>query len=155
MTEPAPLAADLDWLLMAVQLSRKCPPSTSAFSVGAIVASADGSVLGTGYSRERDPADHAEEVALARVGPAAQDVLAGATLYSSLEPCAARASRPTPCAELIIESGIRRVVIAWCEPPIFVPGGGATMLRNAGISVIELPELADAARAVNAHLLSG
>ena len=80
--------------------------------------------------------------------------LAGATLYSSLEPCAARASRPAPCADLIIASGIGRVVIAWREPPIFVPGGGALRLRAAGVAVTAMPELAAAARAINAHLLA-
>jgi pyrimidine deaminase RibD-like protein len=58
-----------------------------------------------------------------------------------------------PCADLIIASGIGRVVIAWREPPIFVPGGGAVRLRQAGIAVIVLPELAAMAKAVNAHLL--
>ena len=65
----------------------------------------------------------------------------------------ARASRPVPCADLIISSGIGRVVIAWQEPPIFVPGGGAVLMRSAGLAVVAIPELADAARAVNAHLL--
>jgi diaminohydroxyphosphoribosylaminopyrimidine deaminase / 5-amino-6-(5-phosphoribosylamino)uracil reductase len=119
------------------------------------VVAADGSPLGAGYSRERDPADHAEEVALATVAESGLDgLLAGATLYSSLEPCAARASRPVPCADLIIASGVQRVVIAWREPPIFVPGGGAVRLRQAGVQVLVIPELAAAARAVNAHLLA-
>ena len=115
-------------------------------------------VLTEGYSRELDPADHAEEVALAKIGLPGPAAVAGrgwpsATLYSSLEPCAARASRPMPCADLIIASGIGRVVIAWQEPPIFVPGGGAVRLRAAGVSVT-VPELAAAAMAVNAHLLA-
>jgi diaminohydroxyphosphoribosylaminopyrimidine deaminase / 5-amino-6-(5-phosphoribosylamino)uracil reductase len=130
-----------------------------------VLVAADGGVLSTGYSREFDPADHAEEVALAKLGlpapagavlsEAARTQLAGAIMYSSLEPCAARASRPTPCADLIIASGIRRVVMAWREPPIFVPGGGAVRLRKAGVAVRVVPELAAAARAVNAHLLAG
>ena len=66
-----------------------------------------------------------------------------------------RASRPVPCADLIIGSGIDRVVIAWREPPVFVPGGGAVRLRKAGLAVVVLPELAAAAKAVNAHLLGG
>jgi diaminohydroxyphosphoribosylaminopyrimidine deaminase/5-amino-6-(5-phosphoribosylamino)uracil reductase len=115
-----------------------------------VLVSAGGGVLATGYSRETSPADHAEEVALARVaGP----VPAGATFYSSLEPCAERASRPWPCARLIIEAGVRRVVIAWREPPLFVPGGGAAVLEAAGVRVVEIPALAAAARAPNAHLL--
>jgi len=172
VAQPVRPDADLHWLHEAIKLSRFCQPSATAFSVGAVLIAADGSVLSTGYSRESDPADHAEEVALARVGLAGHNALRygvprhgsagsghgvnleGATLYSSLEPCAARASRPTPCADLIIASGIGRVVIAWREPPIFVPGGGAVRLRRAGLTVKVIPELAGAARAVNAHLLS-
>jgi pyrimidine deaminase RibD-like protein len=156
VAHPASPDADRRWLREAIELSRRCPPSASAFSVGAIVVAADGRVLGAGYSREREAADHAEEVALARVGEAGLGgLLAGATMYSSLEPCAARASRPVPCADLIIASGIDRVVIAWREPPIFVPGGGAVRLRKAGIRVEVMPELAAAAKEVNAHLLAG
>lgn len=156
-------AADRRWLRAAIELSRRSSPSVTAYSVGALLVGADGAVLSTGYSRETDPAGHAEELALARLGlpagsgpesapPVPAQVL-GATLYSSLEPCAVRASRPTPCADLIIASGIGRVAIAWTEPPILAPGGGVARLREAGVEVVEVPELADAAREVNAHLL--
>jgi pyrimidine deaminase RibD-like protein len=109
--------------------------------------------MATGYSRETSARGHAEESALAKIDPA-DSRLAGATLYSSLEPCRARASRSTPCAELIITAGLRRVVIAWLEPPVFAPGGGAAMLREAGITVVEVPGLAGEARSVNAAVLS-
>jgi pyrimidine deaminase RibD-like protein len=122
--------------------------------VGAVVVAADGTVLATGYSRETGPHDHAEEVALGRLGPAGHR-LAGATLYSSLEPCRFRASKPVPCAELIIGAGLRRVVIAWLEPPVFAAGGGAARLRESGIAVVEIPALAAEARAVNAAVLHG
>jgi diaminohydroxyphosphoribosylaminopyrimidine deaminase/5-amino-6-(5-phosphoribosylamino)uracil reductase len=170
VAQPASPDADLYWLHEAIKLSRHCPPSATAFSVGAVLVAADGSPLSAGFSREWDPTDHAEEVALARLGLPGQGAagsgpgsvpgtgagvdLAGATMYSSLEPCAARASKPVPCADLIIASGIGRVVIAWREPPIFVPGGGAVRLRKAGLAVKVIPELAAAAKAVNAHLLS-
>jgi len=144
-------AADQAWLARAIDLSRRCPPSRTAYAVGAVIVAADGVVLATGYSRETSPHDHAEEAALAKLGPAAG--LAGATLYSSLEPCRFRASRPRPCAELIIEAGLRRVVIAWLEPPVLAAGGGATMLREAGVTVVEIPSLAAEARAVNAAIL--
>jgi diaminohydroxyphosphoribosylaminopyrimidine deaminase/5-amino-6-(5-phosphoribosylamino)uracil reductase len=158
VAQPGSPAADREWLREAVELSRRCPPSATAFSVGAVLVGADGVVLSTGYSRELEPADHAEEVALARLGLPAPgrehlDWLASATLYSSLEPCAARASRPVPCADLVLASGIGRVVIAWQEPPVFVPGGGAVRLRQAGVAVVVMPELAAAASEVNAHLL--
>jgi diaminohydroxyphosphoribosylaminopyrimidine deaminase/5-amino-6-(5-phosphoribosylamino)uracil reductase len=143
--------ADLRWLREAIELSRRCPPSETAFSVGAVLVSDAGDVIATGYSRELDPKDHAEEVALAR---AADDPrLARSTLYSSLEPCLSRASRPRSCAELIVAAGIPRVVIAWLEPPLFTGGGGAARLRSAGVTVDEIPWLAELARSANAHLL--
>jgi diaminohydroxyphosphoribosylaminopyrimidine deaminase / 5-amino-6-(5-phosphoribosylamino)uracil reductase len=148
---PGEPQADLHWLREAIALSRRCPPSSSAFSVGAILVAGDGQVVATGYSRERDPKDHAEEVALDRA--AGDPRLAGATLYSSLEPCLTRASRPRSCTELTLRAGIGRVVIAWLEPPLFVAGGGAGALRGGGVTVAEIPWLAEAARAVNAHLL--
>lgn len=143
--------ADLRWLREAIELSRCCPPSETAFSVGAVLVSDAGDVIATGYSRELDPKDHAEEVALARAGDDPR--LARSTLYSSLEPCLSRASRPRSCAELIVAAGIPRVVIAWLEPPLFTAGGGGARLRSAGVTVDEIPWLAELARSANAHLL--
>jgi pyrimidine deaminase RibD-like protein len=157
VAEPAGTPDDLSWLREAIELSRRCPPSDSAFSVGAVLVGAGGGVLATGYSREREPHDHAEEVALARAAEAATAAaeLAGATMYTSLEPCRRRLSRPRSCAELIVAAGVRRVVLAWTEPPLFVPGGGAQWLADRGVTVTQIPELAAEARAVNAHLLPG
>jgi diaminohydroxyphosphoribosylaminopyrimidine deaminase / 5-amino-6-(5-phosphoribosylamino)uracil reductase len=154
VAQPASPDLDRHWLALAVDLAGRCVPSPTAFSVGAVLITADGNLLATGFSRETDPADHAEEIALIKAAAAGgRPLLRGATMYSSLEPCAVRSSRPTPCADLIIESGVGRAVIAWLEPPIFVPGGGAVLLREAGVTVNVLPEFATAARAVNAHLL--
>lgn len=151
--------ADRYWLNVAIDLSRKCPVSDSAFSVGAVVVSVTGNAIAAGYSRETSPLDHAEEVALRRASAEVELRRAGAadvgkaTLYSSLEPCLRRASRPVSCSELIAACGLKRVVIAWLEPPLFVPRGGATWLAARDISVIQLADLAPAAKAVNAHLL--
>lgn len=145
---------DRRWLAEAIELSRSCPPSTTAFSVGAIVVDAADRVLATGYSRQHDPLDHAEEAALATLTPG-DPALAAATIYSSLEPCSTRASRPRPCAELIVAAGIGRVVFAWREPALFVDCHGAEDLRAEGVEVVEMPDLADLVRQVNAHLLGG
>ncbi|MFD8483138.1 deaminase [Kitasatospora sp. NPDC059673] len=145
--------SDQEWLRRAIELSRRCPPSRTAFSVGAVIVGADGEVLAEGFSREVDAVNHAEEAALGRLAPG-DPRLRTATMYSTLEPCGQRASRPHPCAELIVAAGVPRVVVAWLEPALFVSEGrGSAVLAGAGIEVVELPELAEEARAVNAHLL--
>ncbi|MET8141847.1 deaminase [Sphaerisporangium sp. NPDC005288] len=149
---PAP-EDDRRWLERTIELSRRCPVSTTAFAVGAVVVAGDGTVLATGHSREGDPHDHAEEAALAKIVPG-DPRLASATLYSSLEPCTRRASRPRTCTELIIAAGVPRVVFAWREPDVFVDCTGAETLRDAGVEVVEHPGLAAAAREVNAHLFT-
>jgi riboflavin-specific deaminase-like protein len=146
-----PGGPDHRFLRWAVELSRLCPPSGSAFSVGAVVVSEDGEVLATGFSREQEDHDHAEEVALRKLGPDPR--LRHATLYSSLVPCGARASRPVTCVRHIVAAGIPRVVFAWREPRLFTDGQGAEQLKAAGVTITELPGLADRARAVNAHLV--
>ncbi len=154
-----PGGPDHRFLSWAVELSRLCPPSDSAFSVGAVVVGEDGEVLATGFSREQEDHDHAEEVALrklarGKLGSAPYDPrLRHATLYSSLVPCGARASRPVTCVGHIVAAGIPRVVFAWREPRLFTDGEGAEQLRAAGVAVTEVPELAERARAVNAHLV--
>lgn len=152
-----PPDADRRWLRAAVELSARCPPSPRAYSVGAVIVDPDGELIATGYSREASPHDHAEEVALrkaVRAGSARSwRRLAGATMYSSLEPCSARASRPLTCTELILRAGLRRVVFAWREPPMFADGQGAEILGAAGVTITEVADLADQVRAVNAHLL--
>ncbi len=145
---------DRELLARAVELAGRCPPSDTAFSVGALVVDAGGEVLARGWSRRRDPHDHAEESALADLG-AGWRAAPGTTVYSSLEPCSARASRPLTCTELILAAGVDRVVFAWREPSVFVDGEGAELLRARGVEVVELPELAAAARTPNAHLLGG
>ncbi|WP_308409617.1 deaminase [Streptomyces sp. A3M-1-3] len=147
------LAEDRAWMERAIDLSRKCPPAEGAFSVGAIIVGDDGEEVAHGYSRETDAHVHAEESALAKL-PVDDNRLAGATIYSTLEPCSERRSRPLTCTQLILRSPIRRVVIAWREPSLLVADCvGVEKLREAGVEVLELPDLADAARAVNAHLL--
>jgi 5-amino-6-(5-phosphoribosylamino)uracil reductase len=146
-----PGGPDHRFLRWAIELSRLSPPSASAFSVGAVIVSQDGEVLATGFSREQEDHDHAEEVALRKLG-FRDPRLRRATIYSSLVPCGARASRPVTCVQHILAAGIPRVVFAWREPPLFTGGEGAEQLRAAGVAVTEVPELAARARSVNAHL---
>lgn len=136
---------------LAIALSEHCPPSTTAFSVGSVIVDRHGVEIARGFSREY-PNAHAEEAALGKI-QAGDERLADATLYSSLEPCTRRRSRPRTCSELIIAVGIRRVVIAWREPPTFVHDAhGVEALKAAGVEIVEYPDLARAAAAVNADL---
>ncbi|MFI2721469.1 dihydrofolate reductase family protein [Streptomyces collinus] len=152
-TGALPAAADHHWLALACDLAERCPPSDTAFSVGAVVVAADGTELARGHSREAgDPVVHAEEAALAKLDPA-DPRLPGATVYSSLEPCARRASRPAPCARLILDAGVRRVVTAWREPDTFVTDAdGSGLLAAGGVEVVVLPEYEERAKAPNRHL---
>jgi len=139
---------------LAVSLAGLCPPSDTAFSVGAVIVDAAGAELSRGFSREGgDPVAHAEEAALGKL--AVDDPrLAGAAIYSTLEPCSQRKSRPRTCTGLIIAAGLRRVVIAWREPDLLVADcQGYELLSAAGIEVSELPEFAAAAAAPNGHLI--
>ncbi|WP_338897424.1 dihydrofolate reductase family protein [Streptomyces sp. TG1A-60] len=148
-------AADRHWLALACELAAECPPSRTAFSVGAVVVAEDGTELARGHSREDgDPVVHAEEAALAKLDPA-DPRLASATVYSSLEPCAHRASRPAPCARLVLDAGVRRVVTAWREPDTFVEDAavGNAVLSAEGAEVVVLPEYEERAKAPNRHVV--
>ncbi|MGW5117529.1 deaminase [Streptomyces noursei] len=147
-----PTRQDRHWLGEAIALSHKCPRSATAFCVGAVVVDHRGEEIARGHSREADDHQHAEEAALAKLDPH-DPRLANATLYSSLEPCGLRKSRPAPCARLIAAAGIPRVVYAWREPSLFVAARqGLAILTAAGITVVEIPDLASAARAANTYL---
>ena len=139
------------YLQQAIELSRQCPPSKSAFSVGAILLNAQGIIIGTGYSRERSESDHAEEVAFQKAAEAGKDP-SGGTLYSSLEPCGQRASRPICCAQHIINAKLHTVVFAQFEPSTFVNPVGYQKLKQAQINVIVIDELAAEFNKINRHI---
>jgi pyrimidine deaminase RibD-like protein len=151
--------ADEELLRLTIELSRSCPPVLKAYSVGAIIVGEDGEILSTGYSREPlyglgDPSvNHAEEVAIAKLGED-DPRLRTATLYTSLEPCSPRASRPLSCTDHILAAGIPRVVLAYREPALLAVCDGAERLDAAGVEVVELPELAPAVREVNRKVLA-
>ena len=107
-----------------VDLSRDKNPR-----VGAVVVSATGEILGRG-AHFGSGTDHAEVVALAQAGALAR----GATVYSTLEPCAATGKRP-PCVQALIDAGVARVFFGQQDPNQEM-AGGAALLRSAGIEVI-------------------
>jgi len=74
---------------------------------------------------------HAEEQAV----PAAGDRAKGATAYVTMEPCGARSSGRTSCAQYLIEAGVERVVIACLDPSPFAAGRGVERVRAKGLEV--------------------
>lgn len=102
--------------------------------VGAVVV-AQGRIIGEGYHRRFGEA-HAEVNAIASVAAADESLLAESTIYVTLEPCAHYGKTP-PCAKLIIDKRIPRVVVGSPDPFREVAGRGVAMLRAAGVEVVE------------------
>jgi diaminohydroxyphosphoribosylaminopyrimidine deaminase / 5-amino-6-(5-phosphoribosylamino)uracil reductase len=120
---------DILYMQMALDLAKQGIGYTAPNPmVGAVVVK-DGKVVGKGW-HQKPGGSHAEVYALDDAGPMAK----GADLYVTLEPCNHHGKTP-PCTEKIIESGIRRVVMAMTDPNPDVAGGGADRLIQAGIDV--------------------
>ena len=109
---------------------RARPLSRPNPGVAAIVV-ADGHIEGRGITAAGGR-PHAEAMALAQAGAHAR----GADLYVTLEPCAHASKRGPSCANMLIESGVGRVVVAAQDSDPRTDGGGIQMLRDAGIEVV-------------------
>lgn len=122
---------DLVHMRAALALARRGLGETAPNpSVGCVIVK-DGRVIGRGRTAPGGR-PHAETAALAMAGEAAR----GATAYVTLEPCAHHGQTP-PCAEALIAAGIARAVIAMPDPDPRVDGRGHTLLREAGVDVVE------------------
>jgi diaminohydroxyphosphoribosylaminopyrimidine deaminase/5-amino-6-(5-phosphoribosylamino)uracil reductase len=117
-------------------------------AVGAVVLAADGAPVGEGATAPPG-GPHAEITALAAAGDRAR----GGTVVVTLEPCA-HSGRTGPCADALIAAGVARVVVAVPEPTELA-GGGADMLRAAGIEVELGVEQAEAEAGALAGWLTG
>lgn len=98
--------------------------------VGCVIVK-NGEILAEGY-HERLGGWHAERNAILN----SQADLSGATAYVTLEPCCHHGRTP-PCSDLLIERGIKTVVVGSSDPNPLVAGKGISQLRQAGIEVIE------------------
>ncbi|WP_238998456.1 bifunctional diaminohydroxyphosphoribosylaminopyrimidine deaminase/5-amino-6-(5-phosphoribosylamino)uracil reductase RibD [Nocardioides limicola] len=97
--------------------------------VGCVLLDADGSEIAEGFHRGAGT-PHAEAAALAEAGAAAE----GATAVVTLEPCN-HTGRTGPCAQALVDAGVRRVVFGQADPNPLAAGGAET-LRRAGIEVV-------------------
>ncbi len=115
-------------------------------NVGCVIV-ADGQVVGVGATQPGGR-PHAEAVALAAAG----DRVAGAILYTTLEPCAHRSRRGPTCADLIVAAGPARVVAALRDPDPRTDGRGAERIHAAGIDYLLGPGEAAAAASLSGFL---
>lgn len=99
--------------------------------VGAVIVSPDGSIIGEGYHRKCG-GPHAEVNAVSSVDN--QNLLKDSTMYVTLEPCA-HTGRTGPCARMIIDKKIPKVVVGCRDPFPKVDGKGLEMLLDAGVEV--------------------
>ncbi len=98
-------------------------------NVGCVILR-EGVVVGSGGT-EAGGRPHAEAVALAMAGGRAE----GASVYTTLEPCAHRSERGPACADLLVTARPARVVAALGDPDVRTDGSGFGRLRAAGIAV--------------------
>ncbi len=101
--------------------------------VGCVIVK-DGRIVSEGYHQEYGQ-NHAERNALLRLETCHGTSLQGTTLYVNLEPCSHHGKTP-PCADLIIEKGIKRVVCCNDDPNPLVAGNGFRKLEAAGIELV-------------------
>lgn len=121
--------SETDVLLMtrALALAERAMHEDDEIPVGALVVSADGTVVGEGWNRniaEHDPSAHAEIVAMRRAGTAlGNHRLIGCTLYVTLEPCAM-------CAMAMIHARVARVVFGAFDPKTGAAGSVFDLLGD-------------------------
>ena len=140
--------SDADWMRAAIALAdRGRALSSPNPSVGCILVR-DDCVIARGWT-DCGGRPHGEAMALDQAGEAAR----GASAYVTLEPCAHESRRGPACADLLIASGVARVVIAVQDPDPRTNGKGIEKLRAAGITV-ETGVLESEARASLAGFLT-
>jgi diaminohydroxyphosphoribosylaminopyrimidine deaminase / 5-amino-6-(5-phosphoribosylamino)uracil reductase len=120
---------DEQYMRLAIEIAKAGIGQTSPNPVVGAVVVKDGEIVGFGaHLKAGEP--HAEVHAIRMAGEKAK----GATVYVTLEPCSHYGKTP-PCADLLVETGVQRVVIATTDPNPLVAGKGIEKLRSAGIDV--------------------
>ena len=120
-----------DYMLRALQLAQSGLGRTAPNPTVGCVIVKDNHIIAEARTADGGR-PHAEALALAEAAESAQ----GATAYVTLEPCAHHGQTP-PCAQRLIDAGVKAVVIACTDPNPLVQGKGARMLKEAGIEVTE------------------
>ena len=123
------MTSNVEYMQHAIRLAHKGLYSTDPNpAVGCVIVKND-KIIGEGWHR-RAGEEHAEVNALKQAGNQAQ----GATVFVTLEPCS-HTGRTPPCANALINAGVKKVVAAMCDPNPLVSGYGLKKLQDAGIEV--------------------
>ncbi len=123
---------DEKYMREAIELARKRKGLTHPNpTVGAVIVK-DGKIIGKGF-HEKAGKPHAEREAIKDALEKGHNI-EGATMYVTLEPCC-HYGRTPPCTEAIIDSRIKRVVVATLDPNPQVAGKGVEILKEKGIEV--------------------
>lgn len=139
---------DERWMGAAVALAERGRGQTFPNpNVGCVIVKQE-RVVGRGWTQPGGR-PHAEAIALTQAGSTAR----GATLYTTLEPCAHVSERGPTCSRLIAEAQIARVVVAVRDPDPRTDGAGAAALAQAGVTVIDSVAEASATAAMSGFLM--
>ena len=132
---------DARWMGAALALaSRGLGRTAPAPAVGCVIVR-EGRVIARGWTQPGGR-PHAEEMALGGCNAR------GATAYVTLEPCAHEGRGPRPCADLLVDAGVARVVAGCTDPDPRTAGQGFERLRAAGIEVTTGVREAEAREAI-------
>ena len=129
------MMTDEDFMARALELARHGAGFVSPNPMVGAVIESGGEIIGEGWHRLFG-GPHAEVNAIRSVAPEHRHLLKEATVYVTLEPCSHFGKTP-PCADLLVESGVKRVVVALRDPFPEVSGKGIERLKNVGIDVTE------------------
>ena len=121
---------DIEYMQRAIALAKKGAGFVNPNPMVGCVVVKDNEIIAEGY-HEYYGGLHAERNALTHTTADCK----GATLYVTLEPCCHHGKTP-PCTDIIIEKGIKKVVVGLLDPNPLVSGKGISILQNAGIEVV-------------------
>lgn len=123
-----------NYMQLALELAKKGAGHVSPNPMVGAVLVREGKIIGTGF-HEKYGSAHAEVNAFLDARSRGEKI-EGATLYCNLEPCSHKKKQTPPCAPLIVEEKVARVVIANVDQNPQVSGDGIMLLRSQGIEVI-------------------
>jgi len=136
------------FLRLAIKEAKKSK-DLDGYYVGAVIVK-NGKIISKAYGEEKNNNGHAEELAIQNC----KENLQGSTLYVTIEPCDLRPSGKKSCCDLIINSGIKKVIFGVLDPAVKVPCSGVEKLKKANIELLHLQKLEQECKKITPNLFS-